>query len=56
MNAEEQRQEIERLRSVHHPNLLEVFGLETYEHGLFIISEWSGNCIAETAKPPVRIP
>jgi serine/threonine protein kinase len=34
------RQEIERLRSVHHPNLLEVFGLETYEHGLFIISEW----------------
>ena len=34
------RQEIERLRTVHHPNLLEVFGLETYERGLFIVSEW----------------
>ena len=34
------RQEIERLRTVHHPNLLEVFGLETDERGLFIVSEW----------------
>jgi hypothetical protein len=34
------RQEIERLRSVRHPNLLEVFGLETHEHGMFIVSEW----------------
>jgi serine/threonine protein kinase len=34
------RQEVERLRTVHHPNLLEVFGLETHERGLFIVSEW----------------
>jgi serine/threonine protein kinase len=34
------RQEIERLRTVHHPNLLEVFGLEAYDRGLFIVSEW----------------
>jgi serine/threonine protein kinase len=34
------RQEIERLRTVHHPNLLEVFALETHERGLFVVSEW----------------
>ncbi len=34
------RQEIERLRTVHHPNLLEVLGLEAYDRGLFIVSEW----------------
>jgi serine/threonine protein kinase len=34
------RQEIERLRTVHHPNLLEVFGLEAFDRGLFIVSEW----------------
>jgi serine/threonine protein kinase len=34
------RQEIERLRTVHHPNLLEVFGLETDDQTLFIVSEW----------------
>jgi serine/threonine protein kinase len=34
------RQEIERLRTVHHPNLLEVFGLEADERTLFIASEW----------------
>jgi serine/threonine protein kinase len=34
------RQEVERLRTVHHPNLLEVFGLETFDRGLFIVSEW----------------
>src|SRR6201995_1444862 len=34
------RQEIERLRTVHHPNLLEVFGLEADDHILFIVSEW----------------
>ncbi|MBV8532379.1 MAG: protein kinase [Verrucomicrobia bacterium] len=34
------RQEIERLRSIHHPNLLEVLGLEAYDRGLFIVSEW----------------
>ena len=34
------RQEIERLRTVHHPNLLEVFGLEADERTLFIVSEW----------------
>jgi serine/threonine protein kinase len=34
------RQEIERLRTVHHPNLLEVFGLETDDQALFIVSEW----------------
>ena len=34
------RQEIERLRTIHHPNLLEVLGLETYDRGLFVVSEW----------------
>jgi serine/threonine protein kinase len=34
------RQEVERLRTVHHPNLLEVFGLEAFDRGLFIVSEW----------------
>jgi serine/threonine protein kinase len=34
------RQEIERLRTVHHPNLLEVFGLEADDRILFIVSEW----------------
>src|SRR5580704_12103493 len=34
------RQEIERLRTIHHPNLLEVFGLEAFDRGLFIVSEW----------------
>jgi serine/threonine protein kinase len=34
------RQEVERLRTVHHPNLLEVFGLETDERVLFIVCEW----------------
>jgi serine/threonine protein kinase len=34
------RQEVERLRAVHHPNLLEVFGLEPFDRGLFIVSEW----------------
>jgi serine/threonine protein kinase len=34
------RQEIERLRTVHHPNLLEVFGLEADDRTLFIVSEW----------------
>ncbi|MBV8641809.1 MAG: protein kinase [Verrucomicrobia bacterium] len=34
------RQEVERLRTIHHPNLLEVLGLEAYDRGLFIVSEW----------------
>src|ERR1700730_14142976 len=34
------RQEVERLRTIHHPNLLEVFGLETDERALFIVCEW----------------
>jgi serine/threonine protein kinase len=34
------RQEIERLRTVHHPNLLEVFGLEADDRCLFVVSEW----------------
>jgi serine/threonine protein kinase len=34
------RQEIERLQTIHHPNLLEVLGLEAYDRGLFIVSEW----------------
>jgi serine/threonine protein kinase len=34
------RQDVERLRTVHHPNLLEVFGLEAHDRGLFIVSEW----------------
>src|ERR1700733_3191430 len=34
------RQEIERLRTVHHPNLLEVFGLEADDQSLFIVCEW----------------
>lgn len=34
------RREIERIKAAHHPNLLELFGLESYERGLFIVSEW----------------
>jgi serine/threonine protein kinase len=34
------RDEVERLRTEHHPNLLEVFGLEAHDRGLFIVSEW----------------
>ncbi|MBV9129262.1 MAG: protein kinase [Verrucomicrobia bacterium] len=34
------RQEIERLRTMHHPNLLEVFGLEADDRCLFLVSEW----------------
>ena len=34
------RQEVERLRTVHHPNLLEVFGLEASRPRFFIVSEW----------------
>ena len=33
-------QDVERLRIVHHPNLLEVFALEAHDRGLFIVSEW----------------
>ncbi len=32
--------EIERLRSVHHPGLLELFGLESSDRGAVLISEW----------------
>jgi serine/threonine protein kinase len=38
--VERLQQEITKLRSVHHPNLLEVLGYEAYDRGLFIISEW----------------
>jgi serine/threonine protein kinase len=34
------RRQIERIKAARHPNLLELFGLETYERGLFIVSEW----------------
>ncbi|MBV8141664.1 MAG: protein kinase, partial [Verrucomicrobia bacterium] len=34
------RQEVERLRTIHHPNLLEVFGLEADDRCLFVVSEW----------------
>jgi serine/threonine protein kinase len=34
------QQEITRLRTIHHPNLLEVLGFESYDRGLFIVSEW----------------
>ena len=34
------RREIDRIKAAHHPNLLELFGLESYERGLFIVSEW----------------
>jgi serine/threonine protein kinase len=33
------RREIDRLVAAHHPNLLALFGLESYERGLFIVSE-----------------
>jgi len=33
------RQEIERFRVIHHPNLIEILGFETYDRGLFIVSE-----------------
>ncbi len=34
------RREIDRIKTARHPNLLELFGLESYERGLFIVSEW----------------
>jgi serine/threonine protein kinase len=34
------RQEIERFRVIHHPNLIEILGFETYDRGLFVVSEW----------------
>jgi serine/threonine protein kinase len=34
------KQEIERFRTIHHPNLIEILGFETYDRGLFIVSEW----------------
>jgi serine/threonine protein kinase len=34
------RREIDRIKAAHHPNLLELFGLESYERGLFIVTEW----------------
>jgi len=34
------KQEIEQFRAIRHPNLIEIFGLEAYDHGLFIASEW----------------
>jgi serine/threonine protein kinase len=34
------RREIDRIKAAHHPNLLELFGLESYERGVFIVSEW----------------
>ena len=34
------KQEIEQFRAIRHPNLIEILGLENYEHGLFIVSEW----------------
>jgi serine/threonine protein kinase len=34
------KQEIEQFRAIHHPNLIEILGLETYDHGLFIVSQW----------------
>jgi serine/threonine protein kinase len=33
------RREIDRVVAAHHPNLLALFGLESYERGLFIVSE-----------------
>ena len=33
------RREIDRLVAAHHPNLLALFGLESYERGLFIVTE-----------------
>jgi serine/threonine protein kinase len=35
------RQEVGRLRTVHHPNLLEVLGFESSDRMLFVISEWA---------------
>ena len=34
------KQEIEQFRAIRHANLIEIFGLETYDHGPFIVSEW----------------
>jgi serine/threonine protein kinase len=35
------RQEVSRLRTVHHPNLLEVLGFESSDRMLFVICEWA---------------
>jgi serine/threonine protein kinase len=35
------RREIEKLRTLHHPSLLEVLGFESYDRGLFVVSAWA---------------
>ncbi|MBV8900174.1 MAG: protein kinase [Verrucomicrobia bacterium] len=33
-------QEVQRVRAIHHPNVLAVYGLETYDGGVMLVSEW----------------
>ena len=35
------RQEVARLRTIHHPNLLEVLGFESNDRTLFVVCEWA---------------
>ena len=34
------QQEVQRVKGVHHPNVLSVYGLETYEGGAMLVSDW----------------
>ncbi|HYZ73440.1 MAG TPA: PEGA domain-containing protein, partial [Chthoniobacterales bacterium] len=39
--SESLRAEVAKLRNVHHPNLTAVYGLESTDHGLLLVSEWA---------------
>src|SRR3984893_18293490 len=39
--TEEFRTEVGKLRNVHHPNLTAVYGLESTDRGLLLVSEWA---------------
>ncbi|MBV8216225.1 MAG: protein kinase [Verrucomicrobia bacterium] len=39
--SETLRAEIAKLRNVHHPNLTAIYGLESTDHGLLLVSEWT---------------
>lgn len=34
------RQEVQRVKAIHHPNVLRVYGLEAYNGGAMLVSEW----------------
>jgi serine/threonine protein kinase len=40
-HSEALRAQVAKLRNVHHPNLTVVYGLESTDHGLLLVSEWA---------------